>query len=545
MKTFYLLTALIAVNFIGMAQFTTTTYRGAFEPAPAAMWTDSWTEFSPKTKVYPDPTSVISSNITTDTTLFTGTTYELGATIFVTNNATLTIQPGVIIRSSAAGAGLFVTRGAKLMAIGTAASPIVFTSKNNVGFRNRGDWGGVVLLGRGSYNINSGVNYIEGITQSADTQFGGGAMPDDNDNSGTLKYVRIEFAGYVYGAAGSNTELNGLTMGACGKLTEVDYVQVSYSNDDSFEWFGGSNSSKYLVAFNGLDDDFDTDNGWNGNVQFCLAIKEPSAADQSDSNCFETDNNSSSTDGTNHTRGTFSNCTLIGPDFRKTLLNTGTFNVKHRRAAHMRRNTKLRIHNSIFMDFVDGVVIDGATTIVNAQATNSLKFKNNIIAGTTAAKVATTTATSGYDVAAWFTSNMNTSQTSSADLLTLPYDSADGSVYTGLDYRPKAGSAALSGADFTDITASLATETFNLTDNASLKSYPNPFSTSFRLSFESASTDDVSLNAYDLTGRVMESHKLNYNDVNNKEFGSNYQSGMYILVLKQGEITKSFRVIKK
>ena len=130
--------------------------------------------------------------------------------------------------------------------------------------------------------------------------------------------------------------------------------------------------------------------------------------------------------------------------------------------------------------------------------------------------------------------------------MTRPYD-AVGTVYTGLDYRPATGSIALTGADFTDaaFTGTLATTDFNLTDNSSLISYPNPFSTSFRLSFESASTDDVSLNAYDLTGRVVESHKLNYNDVNNQEFGTNYQSGMYILVLKQGEITKSFRVIKR
>jgi hypothetical protein len=196
------------------------------------------------------------------------------------------------------------------------------------------------------------------------------------------------------------------------------------------------------------------------------------------------------------------------------------------------------------MDFVDGVVVDGNTTIANAQAANSLKFKNNIIAGTVAAKVATTTNVA-FNVATWFTDNMNTSQASSTGLLTAPYNTTDGSTYTGLDYRPATGSAALTGADFTEITASLGTETINLADSASLKSYPNPFTSSFRLSFESTSTDEVSLNAYDLTGRIIEANKLNYNEVNNQEFGVNYQSGMYILVLKQGEITKSFRVIKK
>lgn len=539
MKTFYLFTALIFVNFIGFAQFTTTTYRGAFAPAPAAMWTDSWTEFDPQTKAYPTPNVTISANVTANTTWTTGNTYEIIAPIYVKNNATLTIQPGVIVRGRVAGAGLFITRGAKLFAEGTVSNPIVFTSANGVGSRNRGDWGGIVLLGKANVNINNGFNYIEGIAQSEDTKFGGEASPDENDNSGTLKYVRIEYGGYAYS---TDKEINGLTMGACGKQTKIDYVQVSYANDDSFEWFGGSNSSTYLVALNGLDDDFDADNGWNGNVQFCLAVKEPSAADISDSNCFETDNNSSSLPGTSFTRGTFSNCTLIGPDYRRTLTNTGSFNARHRRAAHMRRNTKLRIHNSIFMDFVDGVVIDGTETQANAVATNSLKFKNNIIAGTAATKVSTTTAGT-FDVNAWFTANMNTSQASSAGLLTLPYNTTDGSVYTGLDYRPATGSAALSGADFTEITASLSIADLTNSVNT-LKSYPNPFTSSFKLSFVSENTEIVNVNVYDFTGRLIESNSFNYSDVNNHDFGTNYQSGMYIVVLKQADISKSYRIIK-
>ena len=110
-----------------------------------------------------------------------------------------------------------------------------------------------------------------------------------------------------------------------------------------------------------------------------------------------------------------------------------------------------------------------------------------------------------------------------------------------MDYRPGSSSIAVTGGGL----SFLDTDTFTTVDTASLKSYPNPFNTCFRLSFESTSTDEVGVNAYDLTGRLMESHKMNYNDVNNQEFGSNYQSGMYIIVLKQGEISKSFRVIKR
>jgi hypothetical protein len=536
MKKIYLFSILTLVTFTGFAQFTTTTYRGAFAPAPEAMWTDTWTEFDPQNKVYPTPTVTISSNITTNTTWIAGNTYALGGQIYVKDGATLTIEPGVVIASNVAGAGLFITKGAKLIAEGTVTSPIVFTSGNSVGNRNRGDWGGIILLGKGAYNINSGVNNIEGITASVDTQFGGGLTPDDTDNSGSLKYVRIEYAGYNYG---TNQEINGLTMGAVGSGTKIDYVQVSYANDDSFEWFGGAVNCKHLVAFNGLDDDFDADNGFSGQVQFCLAIKEPSAADISDSNCFETDNNSTSANGTKFTSGIFSNCTLVGPTYRTTLPNGGTLNVRHRRGAHLRRNTQLQIHNSIFMDFLDGVVLDGATTQTNAT-NNTLKFRNNIIAGTVPAKVVVAASPTTYDVATWFSSNNNTSQTASAGLLTTPYNELDGSVFTGLDYRPATGSIALTGADF----ATLATDKFATNAEFSLKVYPNPSANSFKLNYISSSDENVKVSAYDLTGRLLESRNVEYSDINNQEIGNSYNTGVYIVVLKQGDISKSVRVIK-
>ncbi|TRX23772.1 T9SS type A sorting domain-containing protein [Flavobacterium franklandianum] len=539
MKKIYFLLMLVLVTFTGFAQFTTTTYRGAFAPAPAAMWTDSWTEYNPQNKVYPTPTVTISTEITTNTTWTVGNTYTLAGQIYVKNNATLTIEPGVIIRSTAPGAGLFITKGAKLIAEGTSTSPIVFTSGYSEGNRNRGDWGGVILMGKGAYNINGGVNNIEGIAPTADTQYGGGANPDDNDNSGSLKYVRIEFAGYTYGAAGSNTEINGLTMGAVGKATTIDYVQVSYANDDSFEWFGGAVNCSHLVAYRGFDDDFDTDNGFSGNVQFCLAIKEPAIADSSDSNCFESDNNSTSTAGTKFTSAIFSNCTLIGPTYRATLSSGGTLAVRHRRGAHLRRNTQLQIWNSIFMDFVDGVVVDGATTQTNA--TNAtLKFKSNIIAGTAVAKVATTTPV-GFDVANWFSLNNNTSQTTSAGILTTPYNELDGSLYTGLDYRPATSSIALTGADFT----TLSNDKFASNAEFSLRVYPNPSTDSFKINYISSSNEEVKVTAYDMTGKTIESLNVDYDAINNQQIGNDYAPGVYLISLKQGDINKTVRVIKK
>jgi hypothetical protein len=551
--------ALTGASFTDFQSIVTVPYRGAFAPAPVAMWTDNWTNFDPQNAVYPTPTVNVTANITADTRWTAGNTYYLKNQIYVKNNATLTIEPGVVIRGdhTAVGAGLFVTKGSKLIAEGTATSPIVFTSDNAVGARAKGDWGGVILLGKGAYNTNNGINNIEGIAASTDTEFGGGATPDNFDNSGSLKYVRIEFAGYVYGA---NQEINGLTFGAVGSGTTIDYVQVSHSNDDSFEWFGGAVNCKHLVAFRGLDDDFDTDNGYSGNVQFCLAVRDPNIADNptvSTSEGFESDNNAAGDSATPFTTAIFSNCTMIGPSYRTTLPNGGTMPTgAYKRAARLRKNTKLKIYNSIFMDYLEGLHIDNSGSALNGAAelnalNNELVFKNNILAGITTptkiVQVSTTgTHATGFDIATWFNASNNTglaTPISNAGILVLPYNTADGSIYTGLDYRPGSSSIAATGSSFTD--SFLGTETFTNVASASLKSYPNPFTTSFRLNFESNSTEEVSLNAYDLTGRLMESHKLDYNDVNNQEFGANYQSGMYILVLRQGEITKSFRVIKR
>jgi len=541
MKKIYLFSMLLLATLTGFAQFTPTTYRGAFAPAPIPMWTENWTEYNPQDKIYNAPTVTVTANITVNTIWTAGNTYALGGQIYVKNNATLTIEPGVVIRSNVLGAALLVTRGSKLIAEGTVTQPIVFTSANTPGNRNKGDWGGVVLLGQGAFNINAGINTIEGVAVpvgTTDTTYGGGTTPDDNDNSGILKYVRIEYAGYAYA---SNAEINGLTMGAVGRGTTVDYVQVSYANDDSFEWFGGAVNCSHLVAFNGFDDDFDTDNGFSGKVQFCLAIKDPAVADVSESNCFESDNNRTSVDGTKFTTSIFSNCTLVGPTFRSTLPNGSAVNPLHKRGAHLRRNTQLQIWNSIFMDFVDGVVVDGNTTTTNAT-NNTLKFKSNIIAGTAAAKVAVKveSPTTAFDVATWFSSNNNTSQTDSAGLLTAPYNKDDGSIFTGLDYRPAVGSIALTGADF----ATLATDKFASNAEFSLKVYPNPSANSFKLNYISSSDEKVKVSAYDLTGRLLESRNVEYADINNQEIGNSYNAGVYIVVLKQGDISKSVRVIK-
>jgi hypothetical protein len=457
MKKFYLIALFAFVCNFAFAQIEQVSYRGAFAPAPAAMWTDSWTNFDPQNTAYTDEATVVnvSGDITANTTWTTGKTYKLTGLVFVKNNAVLTIQAGVVVKgvTTSNGTALIVTRGSRLNAIGTASAPIVFTSNQPAGSRAAGNWGGVVLLGRaGVSNLvsgNTGVNNIEGITATADTQYGGGLTPNDNDNSGILRYVRIEFGGYVFSA---NNEINGLTMGGVGRGTSIDYVQTSFTNDDSFEWFGGAVNCKHLVAYRGVDDDFDTDNGYKGAVQFALGIKDPAIADNaaagSTSEGFESDNNPSSVtvtqSGYDNTSCVFSNCTLIGPSGR----GASSVDSDHARPARLRRNSEIKVYNSIFLDFRNNFLfVDGSGAVANANA-NKLKFQNNIIAGVADASTPTafTAGVNPTSLNSWFTSN-NNSYVASSGILAAPYSGTPLVDYTG-DFRP--GTLAATGASFTD-----------------------------------------------------------------------------------------------
>ena len=230
-------------------------------------------------------------------------TYNLRGWVYVANGATLTIEAGSILKGDKqTQAALIVEPGGKRIAQGTVDAPIVFTSNQAKGKRKPGDWGGLILCGRAPVNQNN--PQIEGGPR---TTFGG---TDAADNSGVLSYVRVEFAGYPFQ---TDKEINGITFGGVGNGTKVDHVQVSYSNDDSFEWFGGTVNAKYLIAYKGWDDDFDTDNGFSGSVQYGLVVRDPKIADVSQSNSFESDNCSDGALIEPYTNATFSNITFVGP----------------------------------------------------------------------------------------------------------------------------------------------------------------------------------------------------------------------------------------
>ncbi len=376
MKKLYTLLTALCLGSFAMAQdafWTPTTYRGAFpvtDNTPATDWTSGWTNFDPENTVYPATITTVSADITTNTT-WSGVV-KLMNKVYVKNNATLTIAPGTIIRGDKLTQGsLIITRGAKIIADGTAANPIVFTSNEAVGARNEGDWGGLVLLGLAKNNQPGGVANIEGIVPTTDTQFGGNY---DNDNSGILRYVRVEFAGI---ALEPNKEINGITFGSVGNQTIVDYTQVSFSGDDSYEWFGGTVNCKHIIAYRGLDDDFDTDFGYRGKVQFFLSIRDKDMSDAAgDSNSFESDNDAAGSTAQPKTAPIFSNGTIVGPKGDgTTALPVGE---KFEKSFRLRRNTATSVFNTLTTGWEKGLSIEG-TAVVNNVNGDTLVFGHNTL----------------------------------------------------------------------------------------------------------------------------------------------------------------------
>ncbi|TAG61034.1 MAG: Ig-like domain repeat protein, partial [Runella slithyformis] len=279
----------------------------------------------------------------------------------------LTIEPGTVIVGDRISKGtLVVQRGSRIIANGTAAAPIVFTSERPVGQREPGDWGGLVICGKAVCNQGIGVQ-LEGSYKG----FHGGT--EDDDNSGSLRYVRVEYAGVPINP---NAEVNSFTFGSVGSATTTEYLQASFGLDDSFEWFGGTVNAKYLVAYRGLDDDFDMDFGYRGNVQFIVGIRSPTSADQSGSNGFEIDNDGRNTAATPFTSATISNATLIGPKATSTTAVSPQF----QNGMHLRRNNRAKIYNTVVTAYPNGIFIDDNSTRANA-ASGALTLNRVVLAG--------------------------------------------------------------------------------------------------------------------------------------------------------------------
>jgi hypothetical protein len=330
-----------------------------------------------------------SGNITANETWTNNNIYLLNGWVYIKPGVTVTIQPGTVIK------GDFLTEGALiveplgfLIADGTAEQPIVFTSQKSVGQRSYGDWGGLIVCGKASVNqpanVSLGTQQGEAVIEGGvGTIYGGGAAPNDDDSSGVYRYIRIEFPGIAFQP---NSEINGLTCGGVGRKTVMEHIQVSYSGDDSFEFFGGTVNAKWLIAYRGWDDEFDTDFGYKGKIQFAVSMRDPNIADQSGSNGFESDNDATGTGNTPITQPIFSNVSVFGPYCFNSVINS-----LYRRALHLRRNTRTSTFNSVFAGYPTGLLIESTTTQTNAT-NNDLRFKNNRIVQMNDSLAATTAA---------------------------------------------------------------------------------------------------------------------------------------------------------
>lgn len=313
-----------------------------------------------------DTLNTISGTIDSDLELAKGT-YTLRGYVYVNNGATLTIAKGSIIKSDISQKGaLIIERGSKLIADGSADEPIIFTSGKPAGERAPGDWGGIILLGKAPTNRpTSPAPIIEG---GVNRPFGG---TEANDNSGTLRYVRIEFSGI---AAEPGSEINGLTLGGVGAGTVLENIQCSYGADDGYEFFGGTVNAKNLISFGIMDDDFDFDFGYSGKIQFAVSLRDK-PADTDQANGIECDNDGTGSTASPFTNPQLSNLTLIGP------YDTTGSNSNHGFSNRWRRSTHFQLANSILLGHRKaGFSMESAGTAQDFLNNNLSTFKNNIIA---------------------------------------------------------------------------------------------------------------------------------------------------------------------
>ena len=315
-----------------------------------------------------DSTSNIITGIITSSRFYPKGNYILKGYVYVTEGATLTFEAGCLIKSDITEKGaLIIERGAKLIADGRANNPIVFTSGKAVGARAPGDWGGIILLGKAP--TNRPLDPAPTIEGGVGRKYGGS---DPNDDSGILRFVRIEFAGI---AAEPGSEINGLTCGGVGSSTIIENVQVSFGNDDAYEFFGGSVNAKNLIAFATADDDYDFDFGYTGKIQFAIACRKPDFVDAGDAgNGIECDNDATGTSATPNTRPQLSNFTFVGPN------NAAGTSANHNFGNRWRRRAQFVLRNSIIMGWQKGgFSIESGPSLTDYLNANTSEFKQNLV----------------------------------------------------------------------------------------------------------------------------------------------------------------------
>jgi hypothetical protein len=392
----------------------------------------------------PDPNSNVITGVISSSKFYAKGKWILKGYVYVVDGATVTFEAGCVVVSDVAEKGaLIIERGAKIIAQGTSTSPIVFTSGKAIGSRAPGDWGGIILLGKAP--TNRPLDPAPVIEGGVGRQYGG---TDPFDESGVLRFVRIEYAGI---AAEPGSEINGLTCGGVGSGTIIENVMVSFGNDDAFEFFGGTVNAKNLIALATADDDFDFDFGYSGKIQFAVAMRKPDFVDAGDAgNGVECDNDASGSNATPITRPQMSNFTIVGPNDA-----TGTA-ANHNFSMRWRRRTQFIVRNSIFIGHPDAGFSMESDGTLNDYMNNVSEFRNNLVhASTNVYRSSNANIASAAQIQAKAQNEgCITLATSAAADLTNPFYS------TSPNFLPKTGSPALSGASFTGMNSFFTPTTF-------------------------------------------------------------------------------------
>jgi hypothetical protein len=400
---------------------------------------------------YPKPTKILGPGLGSGRTVYhqsvpirtlsADTLYYLTGQYCVDSLKTINIPAGTIIEGDTA-AVMIIQRGAKIFATGTPHAPIIMCGMKPPGQRGRGDWGGMVILGKAP--VNKYEPLIEGGILKG--SYGGS---DPNDSSGVFRYVRIEYAGYRYQL---NNEINGLTFGGVGRGSEVHHVQVSYSFDDSYEWFGGTVDTHHLVAFGGTDDELDTDFGFSGRSQFDFCMRDPEVWDPTgQSNGFESDNDASSTSTAEpHTRARFANVTFVEPERSNAIVGTLPPGHTFEYGWVIRRSSQFSTFNSAIVGCYYGCSIRDAFTIQFAQA-DSMQIRGTSMACARNAPGSTTPNDQGRwaGVTAWVTTPAFNNLGFGASRLPNTVGLTDMSILHSPNPVPAAGSELIGSSDWT------------------------------------------------------------------------------------------------
>ena len=304
----------------------------------------------------PDPDDyTLGGRLTEDLTLKQGETYMLESSLQVVAPATLTIEPGVtIIADESAGSDniiyILIEQGARIMAEGTASEPIVMTSEN----KEPGAWGGLHICGKAHTNAEG-----ETTSEIGNAPYGGN---EDNDDSGVLKYIRIEYSGL---ALDSEHEANGISLYGVGAGTQISYIYVVDGSDDGIEFFGGSANIDHCVVENCTDDSYDWTEGWDGSAEYIIAYQSVAECD-----CLmECDNNGDNNDATPVANPTIRYATFIG--------NNSTEN---HRGLRLREGTYVNLSNALVCGKPDPITLDTPQTVASFDNGKS-SISNTVIVG--------------------------------------------------------------------------------------------------------------------------------------------------------------------